>query len=68
MFDFALSIVVLAAILLVGGAIFLFRRGRITQGWLMIALALVMAANVAVWLVPYGDSDDTPAERAAAFQ
>lgn len=52
MFDFVISLVVLAMILLLGGAAWLWRKGVRKQALLMAVLALVMAANVAIWLVP----------------
>ena len=48
-----LSLLVLTAIALVAGALFLWR----TRGWgkqvaLMLVLAVVMAVNVAIWTLP----------------
>lgn len=51
--DLILSIVSLSAIVLVIGAIFLWRRnGPGKQVWLMLLLAVVMIANVLVWTIP----------------
>lgn len=50
--DTVLSVLVLAAIAMVIGAIAWWRRGMRKQAALMLALAAVMAANVAIWLVP----------------
>lgn len=50
--DAVLSILVLAAIALVGGAIVLWRRGRRQQAALMLILSAVMAVNVAIWVLP----------------
>ncbi|ANU07490.1 hypothetical protein [Paraurantiacibacter namhicola] len=55
--DLILSLVMLAAIVLVVGAVWLWRRdpadGRARkQALLMLVLAGVMAANLAVWLIP----------------
>lgn len=63
--DTILSVVVLAAIALIGGAIFLWRRdGLKKQVWLMLLLAVVMITNVLIWTVP--DKDGTaPIDRAA---
>ncbi len=61
MFDIILSIIVLAAILLLIGAVVLFRKGMTKQATLMAILAVVMAVNVAIWLVPTEDGR-TPAE------
>lgn len=53
MLDFALSLAVLAALALIAGSVWLFRRGQHRkQAWLMAILALVMLANVAVWVIP----------------
>ena len=53
MLDTALSLLVLAAIALVGGATFLWRRnGFNRQVQLMLILAVVMVANVAIWTLP----------------
>jgi flagellar biogenesis protein FliO len=51
--DFVLSLTMLAAIALVIGAAWLWRRGGATrQAWLMLVLAGVMLANVALWSLP----------------
>ena len=51
--DFVLSLVMLAAIALVIGAAWLWRRGGARrQAWLMLVLAGVMLANVAIWSLP----------------
>jgi ABC-type transport system involved in multi-copper enzyme maturation permease subunit len=48
-----LSILMLASIAMLGGAIYLWRsRGISKQVWLMLVLALVLIANVAIWVVP----------------
>ena len=48
-----LSIMVLTAIALVAGAIYLWRKGASRlQIALMLILAAVMAANVAIWAMP----------------
>ena len=54
MTDTVLSILVLAAIAMVLGAVAWWRRGRRKQAALMLALAAVIAANVAIWVVPVG--------------
>lgn len=52
----ALSLVVLAAIALIGGAVFLWRRGGSRrQIALMVVLAVVMAINVAILTWPARD-------------
>jgi hypothetical protein len=54
--DTVLSIVMLAAIALVFGAIALWRRGGSrTQVALMLVLAAIMAGNVAIWVIPAKD-------------
>lgn len=51
--DIVLSIVMLAAIALVIGAYALWRRtGQVKQALLMLLLAVIAAANVAIWTVP----------------
>ena len=54
MTDTILSILVLAAIAMVIGAIAWWRRGKRKQAALMLALAAVIAGNVAIWVVPDG--------------
>lgn len=63
--DAILSVVVLAAIALVAGAIWQWRRGGAgKQVWLLLLLAAIMLANVLIWTVP--DKDGTaPIDRAA---
>ncbi|MEW9855473.1 hypothetical protein [Novosphingobium sp. M1R2S20] len=48
----ALSLMVLATLALLGGGIVLLRKGLRTQAWLMLALALIMGLNIAIWTVP----------------
>ena len=48
----ALSLLVLAAAALLGGAYLQWRRGNSKQAGLMLVLAVVFAANVAIWAVP----------------
>ena len=55
MTDAVLSIVVLAAIALIVGAVFAYRSGYRRQAVLMVVLALVAGMNVAIWTVPDGD-------------
>jgi len=51
--DTVLSILVLAAIALVIGAVALWRRGgQAKQVWLMLLLAAIVAGNVLIWTVP----------------
>ncbi|WJT00170.1 hypothetical protein NYQ05_11315 [Novosphingobium humi] len=48
----ALSMAVLAVILLVIGSAALWRRGVRKQAILMIVLAVILGANVAIWSLP----------------
>lgn len=58
MTDIVLSIVMLAAIALVVGAVFLWRRtGEAKQPALMVILALVALANVLIWTIPTNDGE-----------
>ena len=51
--DTVLSILVLAAVALIIGAVALWRRGGQTrQVWLMLLLAAIVVGNVLVWVVP----------------
>lgn len=52
MADFALSLTMLAALALIGGAIVLHRRGERRKALLMAVAALVALANVAIWSLP----------------
>lgn len=66
MMDLVLSLVVLAAILLVVGAIFLWRRtGDLKQPALMVLLALIAIGNVLIWTIPTADGT-SPIEQAEA--
>jgi hypothetical protein len=62
--DLMLSLLMLAALALIGGAIVQWRRnGPSRNTWLMLAAAAVMLANVAIWVLP--DSHGAaPASRA----
>ena len=63
--DAVLSVLVLAAVALAAGAVYLWRRqGMQRQVWLMLLLAAIMIGNVLIWTVP--DKDGTaPLDRAA---
>ncbi|MGB3166066.1 MAG: hypothetical protein WBA68_04735 [Alteraurantiacibacter sp.] len=52
MFNLVISLVILAALALVAGAIVMVRRGNRKQAGLMALLAAVMIVNAAIWLVP----------------
>ena len=63
--DLILSILVLAALAMIAGAIFLWRRdGTKKQVWLMLLSAAVMIANVLIWTLPNKDGT-APIDRAA---
>ena len=63
--DLVLSLLVLASIGLVAGAIVLWRRNGASRNvWLMLVLAGVMIANVLIWTVP--DKDGTAPRDPAA--
>ena len=58
-----LSLMVLTVMALLGGAIFLFRRGGARrQVMLMLVLSGVIAVNIAIWVVP-GAQDQAPVAR-----
>ena len=60
MLDAVLSITVLAAILLIIGAFFLWRRtGNVKNALLMVLLAAVALMNVAIWTLPDAGGDTT---------
>lgn len=62
--DLVLSLVMLAAVALLAGAVWLWRtQGLVKQVWLMLLLAAVMLVNVAIWTVP--DADGTAPLREA---
>ena len=52
MLDAALSLMMLAAIALVAGALFLFRRGERQRPVLMLVLAAIMGVNLVIWTAP----------------
>ena len=58
MTDIVLSIVMLAALALVAGSFFLWRRtGATRNALLMVLLAVVALANVAIWVLPDAGGD-----------
>jgi hypothetical protein len=63
--DTVLSVVALAALALVAGGIYLWRRGVRKQAGLMLVLAAVMIVNVLIWTLP-GSGGTAPIDRAAA--
>ena len=55
MLSTVLSVLVLAAFALVGGAIYLWRKpGMRRQALLMLVLAVIAVINVAIWTLPDG--------------
>lgn len=52
MTDTILAVLMLAGFALTGGAVFIYRRGERKRALLMLLAALVMFANVAIWLTP----------------
>ena len=63
--DLWLSLAMLAAIVLIGGAFWQWRRsGPSRNVWLMLILAVVMLANVAIWVIP-GPNGTASLDRAA---
>lgn len=57
MSDLILSILMLAGAALLAGGIYVLRRGHNKkQGWLMLAAAAVMFANVGIAMIPVPDS------------
>ena len=68
MLPLVLSLTVIAALALIAGAYFLWRRtGSRKQPLLMLLLALIAFANIAIWTVPdsSGDAPLTKVERGA---
>ena len=64
MVDLVLLIVVLAAVLLLAGAFFLWKRtGEAKQPLLMVLLAVIAVGNVLLWTVPTADGT-SPIEQA----
>ncbi|MGL3822630.1 hypothetical protein [Sphingopyxis sp. R3-92] len=52
MSDLLLSMVMLAGLALFAGAVMVFRHGDRRRAILMVIAALVMFANVAIWVMP----------------
>ncbi len=62
----ALSLLVLAIAALLGGAVYLLRRGGARKrAMLMLVLAAVMAVNLAIWAMP-GPDGAAPVSQAPA--
>jgi len=63
--DLALSLAMLAALAFIVAAAWRWRQGGPSLNvWLMLAVALVLLVNVAIWVVPYGNGA-APIDRAA---
>ncbi len=66
MSDLVLSLLMLAAFALAGGAIWQWRkRGRDLNVVLMLVLAAIMLVNVAIWVIP-GSDGAAPVDRAGS--
>jgi len=52
MLDLIVSLMMLAALVLFAGAVFLWRRGDGKRAALMALLAVVICVNVVIWLAP----------------
>ena len=66
--DMVLSLVILVAMILVIGAIFLYRKtGELKQPLLMVLLALIAVINVLIWTVPTSDGS-RPIDRVQAAE
>lgn len=52
MMDTVLSLLVLATVALIAGAIFLWRRGERKRPAMMLGMAVLIVADLAVWLTP----------------
>lgn len=66
MTDIVLSIVMLAALALVAGALVLWRRtGQVKQPALMVLLAVIAVLNVLMWTIPT-DSGEAPIQQLKA--
>jgi len=52
MSDTIMSLLMLAGVALTGGAVYVFRTGDRRRALLMFVAALVMFANVVIWLIP----------------
>ena len=64
--DLALSLLMLVALALIGGAAWQWRRsGPSRNVWLMFVLAAIMLANVAIWAIP-NSNGASPLNSAAA--
>ena len=64
--DLALSLAMLAALAFIVAAVWRWRRdGPSLNVWLMLAVALVLLVNVAIWVVPYRIGA-APIDRAAS--
>ena len=68
MTDIVLSIVMLAAVLLLGGAFALWRQtGDVKKPALMVVLAIIAVANILIWTIPT-KSGTSPVEQVRAVE
>lgn len=58
-----LSLLTLAVLLMLAGAVLQWRRGERRKAVLLVILALVAGINVAIWTVPY-ESGEAPVAKA----
>ena len=58
-----LSLLTLAVLLMLAGAVLQWRRGERRKALLLVILALVAGINVAIWTVPY-ESGEAPVAKA----
>jgi len=58
-----LSLLTLAVLLMLAGAVLQWRRGERRKALLLVILALVAGINIAIWTVPY-DSGEAPVAKA----
>lgn len=67
MLDFAMSLAMLSALILVGGAVWLYRKnGPNRQTLLMAVMALVLLGNVLIWAIPLPEEAADSAAPSAA--
>jgi hypothetical protein len=65
--NIVLSILVIAAVALVAGAVLLWRKGGSrTQAVLMVIVAAILIANVLIWTLPYGNGE-APVDKVEAL-
>lgn len=66
MLDFAMSLAMLSALVLLGGAYWMYRKnGPNRQTLLMAVMALVLLGNVLIWNIPVPEAADSSGPSAA---